>query len=235
MFLIAITGGIATGKSTVAKVFKDNKVPVIDADLIARQIVEPGKPAWHQIKKVFGDEVIQENGEINREILGKLIFNDKELRRKLNEITHPTIHRTIFLQVFHEFVRGTNYVVMDLPLLFETGILLDFIHKIICVTCDEETQIKRVMQRNNLSKEDAKKRISSQMSLDQKCEKSNFVIDNSGLISTTELETKNILNILNLSKHHWRIRFYFILGIGAIVFVILWLNSLFKFVPISYS
>lgn len=97
-------------------------------------VVEPGKPAWHKIKEVFGDEVLKDNQEINREILGKLIFNNKELRRKLNEITHPIIHRTIFLEIFYYFINGKNFIVMDLPLLFETGILLDFIHKIITVT-----------------------------------------------------------------------------------------------------
>lgn len=160
MFIVAITGGIASGKSTVSKVFQDNGIPVIDADKIARQskiliwwllirkwptfvylflsylplVVEPGTPCWHKIKEAFGDEVFLPTREINRVALGKAIFNDKELRGKLNKITHPVIHRTIFKEVFKNFMTGKAWIVLDLPLLFETGILMDFIHKIICVT-----------------------------------------------------------------------------------------------------
>lgn len=96
-------------------------------------VVEPGKPAWRKIKEVF-PEVIDENRELDRNALGKLIFNDIEKRRVLNQITHPEIHRRIFIEIFKHLFSGSKYIVLDLPLLFETGILLDFIHKIICVT-----------------------------------------------------------------------------------------------------
>lgn len=95
--------------------------------------MEPGKPAWRKIKEVF-PEVINENRELNRVALGKLIFNDVEKRRILNEITHPEIHRRIYMDIFKSFVSGSNYVVLDLPLLYETGVFLDFIHKVIVVT-----------------------------------------------------------------------------------------------------
>lgn len=97
-------------------------------------VVEPGKPCWHKIRETFGDEILLPTKEINREALGKAIFADKELRGKLNKITHPVIHRTIFKEVFKYFFAGKAWIVLDLPLLFETGILMDFIYKIICVT-----------------------------------------------------------------------------------------------------
>lgn len=163
MFLIGLTGGIATGKSSISKLFRDEGIPVIDADLIARQgriydvyvlslkdgcditnfiifflvldlVVEPGKPAWHKIKKEFGESIFKENGDLDREALGKVIFNDVEKRRILNQITHPEIHRTIYKEVIKCFFVGHNFVVLDLPLLFETGVMLNYLHKIITVT-----------------------------------------------------------------------------------------------------
>lgn len=98
-------------------------------------MVEPGKPAWHKIKAAFGDGVFHpDSGELNREALGKLIFDDVEKRRILNEITHPTIHRIIYKEVVKFFFLGHNFVVLDLPLLFETGVMLNLMHKIITVT-----------------------------------------------------------------------------------------------------
>lgn len=97
-------------------------------------MVKPGKPAWHKIKVAFGDIVFQEDGEINREVLGQLIFNDVEKRKILNIITHPEIHRTMYKEIAKYFILGYNFIAIDLPLLFETGIMLQYIHKIITVT-----------------------------------------------------------------------------------------------------
>lgn len=97
-------------------------------------VVEPGKPAWQKIKMVFGDGVLKEGGEIDREALGRMIFNSAEKRKILNEITHPEIHRIMYKQIIKYFFLGHPFVVLDLPLLFETGVMLQFIHKIITVT-----------------------------------------------------------------------------------------------------
>ncbi|XP_075146360.1 dephospho-CoA kinase [Haematobia irritans] len=233
MFIVAVTGGIATGKSTVSKVFERNGIPVIDADKIARQIVEPGTPCWQKIREVFGDEVLLPTREINRVALGKAIFNDKELRGKLNKITHPVIHRTIFKEVFKNFMSGKAWIVLDLPLLFETGILMDFIHKIVCVTCDSDKQLKRLVERNELSEEDAKKRIESQMPLEVKCEKSHFVIDNNGSIEETTEAALRICNMMKESNQHWRNRLSLFGFICAIIFVLYYLNKIFNFFPIG--
>ncbi|XP_055547040.1 dephospho-CoA kinase domain-containing protein [Wyeomyia smithii] len=232
MFLVGLTGGIATGKSTVSKVFRDSGIPVIDADAIARLVVEPGKPAWYKIKAAFGDSVFQANsGELDRDALGKIIFDSVEKRKILNEITHPEIHRVIYKEVFRYFFMGHNFVVMDLPLLFETGIMLNYIHKIITVTCEEDIQLTRLMDRNHLSEADAKKRIKQQMPLEQKCSQSHFVIENSGTLHDTEEQTVKILAVLQDSNQHWKIRGV-ILATAAFLFssIALILNYKYKFI-----
>ncbi|XP_058821704.1 dephospho-CoA kinase domain-containing protein [Topomyia yanbarensis] len=232
MFLIGLTGGISTGKSTVSKVFRESGVPVIDADAIARYVVEPGKPAWHKIKAAFGNSVIKaDSGELDREVLGRIIFDDVDKRRILNEITHPEIHRIVYKEVIKCFFLGHNFVVLDLPLLFETGIMLNLMHKIITVTCEEDIQLTRLMDRNHLSEADAKKRIKQQMPLEQKCNQSHFVIENSGTLQDTEEQTLKILSVLQDSNQHWKIRGV-IFATAAILFSsIAWiLNYKYKFI-----
>nr|AAM11299.1 RH63365p [Drosophila melanogaster] len=235
MFIVAVTGGIATGKSTISKVFERQGIPVIDADKIAREIVEPGQPCWRQIREVFGDEVLLPSKEINRAVLGKMIFEDKELRRKLNKITHPTIHRKIFWQVCKLLVTGHAWIVLDLPLLFETGVLMDFIHKIVCVTCDSDKQLERLIARNELSESEARHRVDSQMPLDKKCEKSHFVIDNNGSVEEAESSAMSIYNLMRDSKQHWLNRISF-LGLFLIVgFTIYMLLKVFNRLPESWQ
>ncbi|KAG4076425.1 hypothetical protein HA402_005868 [Bradysia odoriphaga] len=217
MFIVALTGGISTGKTSVSKVFKENGIPVVDADQIAREVVEPGKPAWKKIKAEFGDAVFHDDGTINREALGKLIFDDVDKRRFLNSITHPEIHRRIYIDVIKCFVAGHNFVVVDLPLLFETGVMIQYCHKIITVTCEEDLQLTRLMDRNKLSEADAKKRIAAQMPLELKCSQSHFVIENSGSLSDTEQQALKILEVLIDSNHHWKIR-GIILATAAVFF-----------------
>ncbi|XP_037729117.1 dephospho-CoA kinase [Drosophila subpulchrella] len=235
MFIVAVTGGIATGKSTISKVFERQGIPVIDADKIAREIVEPGQPCWKQIREVFGDEVLLPSKEINRAVLGKMIFEDKELRGKLNKITHPTIHRKIFWQVCKLLVTGHAWIVLDLPLLFETGVLMDFIHKIVCVSCDSDKQLERLIARNELSESEARHRVDSQMPLDKKCEKSHFVIDNNGSVEEAENSAMSIYNMMRDSKQHWLNRISF-LGLFLIVgFTIYMLLKVFNRLPESWQ
>jgi len=147
MFIVGLTGGIGTGKSTVAKIFMEYGVPVIDADVIAREVVEPGKPAWIKIRNEFGDEVFLDDGQINRAKLGEIIFSDVEKRKLLNQITHPYIHRTIIWKVIKSFFWGHQFVVADLPLLYETGTFLDYLHKIIVVS------VKKISKQHESSPE----------------------------------------------------------------------------------
>lgn len=207
MFIVGLTGGIATGKSSVAAVFRECGIPVIDADQIARKVVEPGKPAWHKIRKEFGPEVFLETNELNRAKLGDLIFNNIEMRKKLNAITHPDIYKEIYWQTFKYVLQGHQFIVMDLPLLFETGHMLNYLHKIIVVTCEEDLQLQRLMERTGFTEAKAKLRVAAQMSLEKKADMANFVIENSGTEQDTRQQTIKVINVLRSSKYHWKLRF----------------------------
>ena len=123
MKVVGLTGGIATGKSTVSKQLIERKVPIVDADLIAREVVKPGQPALKQIQKTFGSEVIQPtDGSLNREKLGSIVFKDEQARKKLNRITHPYIRLEMLRQLLWTFMKGNRLLVMDTPLLLESGI-----------------------------------------------------------------------------------------------------------------
>ncbi|XP_030239773.1 uncharacterized protein LOC108656112 isoform X2 [Drosophila navojoa] len=209
-------------------------IPVIDADKIAREIVEPGQPCWQKIRAAFGDEVLLPSKEINRAVLGRMIFENKELRGKLNQITHPVIHRTIFWRVFKLFMSGHAWIVLDMPLLFETGILMDFIHKIVTVSCDSEKQLQRLLARNELSETEAVNRIESQMPLEKKCEKSHFVVDNNGSILATEEAAMRIYTMMQESKQHWYNRFSLLGAIFIIVFTIVFIAAKFDLWPKSW-
>jgi len=232
MFLIAVTGGIACGKTSVCEVFQKYNIPVINADLISRQIVEPGKPVWKKIREHFGEEVFNEDQTLNRDKLGQVIFDNVEKRRILNRLTHPVIHRTIYKQVIKYFFLGKNFVVLELPLLFEVNSnLINYIHKIICVTTENDIQIARLMDRNNLSLTESKKRIQAQMSLEEKCKMSHFVIENSGSQKDMEEQAVKIINMLLESNHHWKLRSILMASAVSILAGIAWiLNRKYKFI-----
>ncbi|XP_068987440.1 dephospho-CoA kinase isoform X3 [Bombus flavifrons] len=222
---IGLTGGIATGKSSVAAIFHEFGIPVIDADQIARKVVEPGKPAWHKIRKEFGSEMFLDTNELDRTKLGDIIFNDVEKRKKLNAITHPEIYREIYWQTFKYFLQGHQFIVMDLPLLFETRHMLNYLHKIIVVTCEEDLQLQRLMERSGFSEAKAKLRIAAQMSLERKAEMANFVIENSGNVHDTREQTIRIINVLKASKYHWKLRFLVGLCCTVLLAGVYWLRS----------
>ncbi|KAM6163558.1 dephospho-CoA kinase domain-containing protein [Rhynchocyon petersi] len=180
MFLVGLTGGIASGKSSVIQVFQELGCAVIDVDIIARHVVQPGFPAHRRIVEAFGTEVLLENGDINRKVLGDLIFKQAHLRHLLNTITHPEIHKEMMKETFKYFLRGYRYVILDVPLLFETKKLLKYMKHTVVVYCDRNTQLKRLMKRNNLNREDAEARISAQLPLEDKVQMARHVLDNSG-------------------------------------------------------
>ncbi|CAH1395023.1 unnamed protein product [Nezara viridula] len=206
MFIVGLTGGIGTGKSTVSQMIKDYGIPVLDADFYARKVVEPGRKAWKKIKNEFGNTVFHPSGEINREALGELIFENKERRRKLNEITHPEIYREMAWAAIRCFFQGHQFIVMDLPLLFESGVMLNYLYKIIVVTCEEDLQVERLIERNRMTEARAKVRIATQMPLEKKAEAANFVIENSGSLEDTREQVARIVSVLKASNHHWKLR-----------------------------
>jgi len=207
MFLVGLTGGVATGKSTVGKMFLELGVPVIDADLMARKIVEPGRPAYKKIREEFGPDVFDPHtGELDRAALRGIIFEDEEQRRKLNRITHPEIYKEMSWAAVKYALAGHQYVVLDLPLLFETGIMVNYMHKIIVVTCEEDLQLQRLMEQRQLSERESKLMFAAQMSLEKKESMAQFVIENSGALRDTTEQVLNIHEKLRTSRLHWKIR-----------------------------
>lgn len=190
--IIGLTGSIASGKSTVAKMLKERGYPIVDADVIARQVVEPGSPVLADIESVFGSDVIREDGTLHREKLGKKIFNDASLRQRLNSIMHPAIRKQMVSQKENYLREGYKTVIMDIPLLFESK-LQSYVEKILVVSVTKEVQKERLMARNGLSEQEADARISSQLDLAIKEQGADAVIHNNGTLEETEQQLDAIL------------------------------------------
>lgn len=182
--IIGLTGGIASGKSTVSNMFKQLNIPVVDADLIARQVVEPGEPAYEEIVKVFGEEILQADKTLDRKKLGAMVFADVAKRKQLNQIVHPAIRKQMLAERDAYVTQGHRCVVLDIPLLFESQ-LTHFVDKTIVVYVDEATQLKRLMERDQLTEQEARQRIQSQMPLAEKVKLADAVIDNNDTIEAT--------------------------------------------------
>ncbi|MEH7157640.1 dephospho-CoA kinase [Neobacillus drentensis] len=190
--VIGLTGGIASGKSTVSNIFKEMNITVVDADIEARLAVMKGETAYHKIIADFGEGILMDTGEIDRQKLGSIIFNQADKRQRLNEIVHPEVRKRMNDQVEKAKQNGEEVIVLDIPLLFESK-LTYMVDKTILVFVDNETQLKRLMVRNNLSVEDAEARIHSQMPLADKIKLADAVINNNGAIEETK---KQLLNVL---------------------------------------
>lgn len=193
--IIGLTGSIASGKSTVSAMLKKKGYPIVDADQIARLVVEPGTIVMQKIQEVFGDEVILKNGSLNREALGKRIFGNEKNRETLNAIMHPAIRAEMLHQKEMHLANGADIVIMDIPLLFESK-LQSFVEKIIVVTVTPEIQKERLMKRNGFTEEEAMSRIQSQLPLSIKEAGADGVIDNNGTIEETEKQLNLILKKL---------------------------------------
>jgi len=225
MYLVGLTGGVATGKSTVSNMFRELGVPVIDADAMARRIVEPGRKAWRAIKEEFGPCVFHDNGELNRAALRTIIFEDEGQRQKLNRITHPEIYKEMWWEAVKCAASGYQYIIMDLPLLFEAGIMVPYMHKILVVTCEEDLQLQRLMEQRHLSERDAKLMIGAQMNLDQKAAMAQFVIENSGNLYDTKDQVSRIHSNLSKSYFHWKVRFLFGLTVGGVMGLVYYVSK----------
>ena len=177
MLLVGLTGGVATGKSTVAKMFKQCGAVVIDADELARDVVRPGRPAWRAIVKAFGKTVLTPDRTINRQALGAIVFGNRAKLRRLEQIIHPRVEREQ-ARLTRQAVRKNPdaIVIYDVPLLFEAGVDKR-VDTIIVVTTDRETQIARLEKRNGLSRTEAIRRIRSQMPLAKKTRRADYTIE----------------------------------------------------------
>ncbi|WP_026690631.1 dephospho-CoA kinase [Alteribacter aurantiacus] len=195
--IIGLTGGIASGKSTVSAMFKEWNIPVVDADVIAREVVEPGQEAFNQIVQAFGEQILNEDGNIHRKKLGAIIFNDQKKREQLNSIVHPAVRAEMKKRRDDYLQSGHDHVVLDIPLLIESE--LDYlVDKTLLVYVDADTQLQRLMKRDDSSEEEAQSRIRSQMPLDEKQEHVDKVVNNSGSIEDTKNEVRAVLKEWNV-------------------------------------
>ncbi|EHL73116.1 MULTISPECIES: dephospho-CoA kinase [Bacillus] len=192
--IIGLTGGIASGKSTVSSLLKEKGFTVIDADVAARIVVQPGEEAYKKIVETFGKDILLENGEINRPKLGDLVFRDEQKRLQLNAIVHPAVRKQMLLEKEQAIRNGKQTIFLDIPLLFESG-LTWMVDKTIVVYVDENIQLQRLMKRNGLDKEAAEIRISAQMPLEEKASKADAVINNNGTITETKKQLEHIIEI----------------------------------------
>lgn len=183
-YSVGLTGGIASGKSTVTKQLKKLNIPVVDADVIAREVVQPKSKGLNALVKTFGQDILTAKGELDRKALGEIVFNDEAKRNRLNSILHPLIRERI-LEVKAEYeAEGHPVIVLDIPLLFETD-YEKHCDEIMVVSVPREIQIDRLMKRDQSSKEEALSRINAQMPLAEKVAKADTVIDNSGTLEET--------------------------------------------------
>ncbi|MGE6628922.1 dephospho-CoA kinase [Bacillus sp. NPDC077027] len=195
--VVGLTGGIASGKSTVSQMIIEQGIRLVDADVIAKEVVLHGKPAYEQIVQTFGQEILLPSGELDRQKLGDIVFSDEKQRKKLNAIVHPEVRKEMLGQRNEAINQQETFVVLDIPLLFESQ-LESLVDRIIVVYTTPELQLTRLMKRNQLKEAGALKRIHAQMSLDEKRERADAVIENTKDFAFVR---KQLLNILDEWEH----------------------------------
>ena len=180
MLVIGLTGNIGCGKSSLSQIFAQQNIKIIDADIIAREIYNDEK-LLSEIYKVFGSNIKNNDGSLNRKALGRIVFNDDEKLIQLNKMTHPLIRQRVSDKIDEYKNQNKEMVILDAALLVESD-YLNFIDKLLVVIFNEDIQIERIKQRDNCSKEEALSRIKSQMSQEEKVKYADYIIDNSGTI-----------------------------------------------------
>jgi dephospho-CoA kinase len=184
MRLIGVTGGIATGKSSVDRMLEAHGAVVIDADELAREVVRPGEPALAEVAARFGREMIDPDGRLDRDRLGRLVFADPQARRDLEQITHPRITELTRDRVAEALAGPAPLVAVDMPLLFENARESMF-EGVLLVYAPREVQIRRLRERNGLDEPAALQRLAAQLPIEQKRDRATLVIDNSGALDVT--------------------------------------------------
>ncbi|HLW59828.1 MAG TPA: dephospho-CoA kinase [bacterium] len=195
---IGLTGGIASGKSLVARLFRELGAAVVDADAIAREVVAPGGPAYDGVVRTFGQGIVRPDGTLDRSALAGRIFADPSARRELNALTHPHIRRWMAAEAARlAAAPGIDVIIFDIPLLLDTtdGRDLD-LNGIIVVAADDGTRVSRLMARDGIPEADARRRVSAQMPLREKVVRADWVIDNSGSPARTREQVEAVWEVI---------------------------------------
>ncbi len=195
MRVLGLTGGICSGKSTVSRIFREEGIPVVDADRIAREVVLPGTPAHAEIVRRFGGEILMPDGRIDRAKLGTVVFADPAKRALLESITHPAIAAGLAERLRDLEAAGHPIAVVEAALIHEAGRRGTF-EAVVAVTCPPELQEQRLMARDGIGREEARRRVASQLSSADKASRSDRVIDNSGTIERTREQVLSLIRSL---------------------------------------
>ena len=195
MNLIGLTGGIASGKSTVAAILRRLGAQVIDADALAREIVQPRQPAWKEIVETFGEDVLQADDTLDRKKLRTRIFANPDARKQLEAITHPKIRQLAQQKIADCAAAGVSLVVYEAPLFFETNIH-SWLRPVILVACDTMTQRRRLQQRDNLAQSEIEEHLGAQMSLEEKRKLADYVIENNGSLADLEKKVEALVKTI---------------------------------------
>jgi dephospho-CoA kinase len=190
--LVGLTGGIASGKSTVAKILENLGAAIVNADVLAREVVEPDQEAWKDIVARFGPDVLQPDQTLDRQKLRTVIFNDPDARKELEAIIHPRVRALAEQRIREHGAAGFAIVVYEVPLLFEAKIH-EWLRPVILVACDVDTQRRRLEQRDQIDSAAAQKIIDAQMSLEEKRRLADYVIENNGSLSDLERQVREVL------------------------------------------
>ena len=189
---VALTGGIATGKSYCLTRFAELGVPTVDADVLAHRAVAPGTAGFEAVVTRFGADVLHPHGEIDRGRLAQIVFADERARRDLEAITHPIVYKAIGDWFANIETGGTaRLAIADIPLLYETGHDRDF-DRVVVAACPPDVQLTRLMARNRLSEEEARLRLASQMPIEEKMRRAAYVIDTSGAKADTDTRVRDV-------------------------------------------
>jgi dephospho-CoA kinase len=192
---IALTGGIATGKSHVRARLEELGVPTIDSDVLAREAVAPGTPALEAIVTRFGPQILDERGALDRQKLGAVVFADPAARKALEAIVHPEVRRATERWFASLDPARHRFAIADIPLLYEVGRDRDF-DAVIVVACAPETQLRRVMERDGLAEADARQRMAAQLPIEEKVRRADYVIRTDGTFADTDRQVRDLLGLL---------------------------------------
>lgn len=190
--IVGLTGGIAAGKSSVARLFAGHGWPVVDADQLAREVVAPGQPALARIVERFGAEVVDPEGRLDRGAIGRRVFDDAELRAALEQILHPAIAALSRVRFAELEARGERYVVYEAALLVETG-RHEEVDVLVVVTAADEQRVRRLRKRDALGPAEARARIAAQLPQAHKAALADYVIDNSGTLDETRIAVAEVV------------------------------------------